>query len=482
MKQKLRITISGTLILFLLKLPFLSNAQERPNILWINCDDLGREISCYGNTDVHTPHMDQLASEGVMFLNAYANAPVCSSSRSSQITGMYPTAINSLNHRTIEKQPLPEGIVPIMEIFQQQGYFCTNDWAHNMNKEGKQDYNFLGDNFFDGTDWKQRAEGQPFFAQVQIHEPHRVFKKDHERPINPDHVQLPDCYPDHPIIRKDWSMYLESVQIADKRVGEIIERLEKENLLENTIIILFGDHGRPHLRDKQWLYEGGLAIPLIVRYPKKFEPKTKRKDLISLVDVTASTLALAGIEVPAYMHGKEVLLGETRMYMYGFKQRCGDAVDDIRSITDGRYKLIWNRMPDRPYMQLSSYKKLQYPAFTVYNVMYEEGVLKAPFDQMMREVRPAFELFDLQNDPNELVNLTEDKKYNHVKNRLKKKLVSTLAEVEKNMQEESSEAIQKAIEGSQEYYKKAMQKRQLSENATDKQILEYWENTLLESN
>lgn len=465
-------------ILFL-TITIASISQERSNILWINCDDLGRELACYGNPDVYTPNMDKLASDGVKYVNAYSNAPVCSASRSSQIVGVYPSAVNVLNHRTIDKKNLPEDLPTIMELFNKAGFFCTNGWAHAMTKPGKEDYNFLGDDFFDGTDWNQRAQGQPFFAQVQIHEPHRVFVEDKDHPVNPATVTLPGCYPDYPLIRADWALYLESVQTADKQVGEILDRLEKEGLADNTIVILFGDHGRPHLRDKQWLYEGGLAIPLIIRYPNKFQAGTVKNDLISLVDVTASSLKLAGIEIPKYMHGKDVLNGEKRKYVYGFRQRCGDAVDDIRSITDGRYKLIWNRMPELPYMQLTSYKKLQYPAYTLYNVLHEEGELKAPYNQFMAETRPEFELYDLQNDPSEFINLASEEKYKKIQQKLFNKLNLMLNKIEKNMIVESPETIVNAKEGSAIWFKKGMKKKGLSEDASDEEILEAWELKLL---
>lgn len=454
-------------------------AQDRPNILWINCDDLGRELGCYGNPDVYTPNMDKLAEQGIRFANAYSNASVCSASRSSQITGMYPSAINCLNHRTIDMRNLPEGIVPVMELFRENGYFCTNGWAHAMNKKGKEDYNFKGENFFDGTDWNQRKKGQPFFAQVQIHEPHRVFVKDKNCPVNPDKVHLPKCYPNHPLLRADWALYLESVQIADKRVGYILDRLEKEGLLDNTIVFLFGDHGRPHLRDKQWLYEGGINIPLIVRYPKKYKAGSVRKDLISLVDVTASSLVAAAIDVPKYMHGKNVLGGDKRKYVYAFRQRCGDAVDDIRSISDGRYKLIWNRMPEIPYMQLTSYKKLQYPAFTLYKVLNKKGELKFPYKQFMSKKRSDIELFDLQKDPQELNNLTKNTEYLKIRKRLFKKLKKELAVVEKDMLPESAEAIKKAKEGSHRFLEKGFKRKGLAVDASDEEILENWKNKLL---
>lgn len=480
LKDFLIFTILGFTFCFLFNCKPVKKDQPL-NILWINADDLGRELSCYGNPDLKTPNMDKLASQGVRYTNAYSNAPVCSASRSSQITGMYPSAINVLNHRTIDKLNLPEGIPPVMEIFRKKGYFCSNGWAHAMSKKGKEDYNFLGKNFFDGTDWNQRTEGQPFFAQVQIHEPHREFVEDKDNPINPKTVTLPKCYPNHPIIRADWAKYLESVQIADKQVGQILDRLEKEGLADNTVVILFGDHGRPHLRDKQWLYEGGLAIPLIVRYPKNLNAGKVKKDLISLIDVTASSLKLANIEIPDYMHGKNVLNGEKRDYVFGFRQRCGDAVDDIRSITDGRYKLIWNRMPELPYMQLTSYKKLQYPAFTLYNVLHKKGELKAPFNQFIAKTRSEFEFYDLSNDANEFNNLSNSDEHQSIQKKLFNKLSSKLNDIEKNMPTESPEAIEKAKQGSLGFLLKGFKKKGLPENASDEDILKDWGNRLLKN-
>jgi len=456
-----------------------TQSQDRPNILWINCDDLGREIGCYGNNDVKTPNIDKFASQGVTYLNAYANTPVCSASRSSIITGVYPNAINALNHRTIEMQNLPEGVHTIMELFKDADYFCSNGWAHDMSKPGKEDYNFLGNNFFDGTEWKLRENGQPFFAQVQIHEPHRVFVRDKANPIHPDSVTLPACYPDYPLLRADWALYLESIQKADKSVGKILKRLDEDGLSDNTIVILFGDHGRPHLRDKQWLYEGGLAIPLIVRYPKKYNKVGERKELISLVDVAASSLKLSGIKIPKYIDGKTVLNGEKRKYVYGFRQRCGDAVDDIRSISDGRYKLIWNRRPELPYMQVSSYKKLQYPAFTLYNVLHKNGELQAPYNALMVDKRPEFELYDLQNDPSEFSNLALDVEFQKTKKKLFSKLNALLNRTEKNMIAESLGSIQKAKESSEAYFINGMLKKGLPPDATDETILKAWEQELL---
>ncbi|WP_303317241.1 sulfatase [Flavivirga abyssicola] len=464
--------------------PKEKSLNETPlNILWINGDDLGRELACYGNPDVKTPNMDRIAKEGVLYTNAFSTAPICSTSRSSLITGMYPTAVNSHDHRTSNMTELPKGIQPITKLFQKAGYFVTNCDSKDFNTEGKQDFNFIHEDLFDAFNWTERKEGQPFFAQVQIYNPHRLFVKDTINPVDPDKVTIPKCYPDHPIIRADWAAYIESVQECDRHVGRILDQLEKDGDLENTVIILFGDHGRPHLRDKQFLYEGGLQIPLIVRYPKHVKKGTTNDALISLIDVAATSLDIAGIDVPEYMHGK-VFLGEdkeTRDYIYGFRQRAGDAHEDMRSIRDNRYKLIWNRTADRPWMQLSSYKKLQYPAFALYKILHKRGELGEPYNQFMADTKPEIELYDIYEDPSEFNNLANDEKFKDIKSKLFTTLKTNLVDFEKNMIHEDNATIEKAKRGSYKYYVKSLknEKPELSPEATDEEVLKDWEERLL---
>lgn len=467
------------LVLLVLSIPYSAEARQKPNILWINCDDLGKELSSYGNQQVHTPVIDRLAREGQVFTNAYANAPVCSSSRSSQILGLYPTRLPILNHRNMSPVALPDSVPTIMQLFREAGYFCSNGAAGDLAKPGKEDYNFVAEDLFDGTDWRQRQEGQPFFAQVQIHEPHRTFVHDELHPIDPAEISLPALYPDHPLIRADWARYLESVQRADRWVGEILDRLEEDGELESTIVILYGDHGRPHLRDKQWLYEGGLAVPLIIRYPNSLNAGKVDHRLISLVDISASTLGLAGLPIPTDWDGKDIIGGAKNSYIYGFRQRCGDAVDDIRSISDGEYKLIWNRMPEQPYMQLSSYKKLQYPAYTLYRDLDQKGELSAPFSAFMATTKPDYELYHLKVDPYEIENLADNPAYQGELLRLKEQLERQLQAVETYPQEESEALIQQAKSSSRKYYQEAMQRRNLGPDPTDAEILDYWNHELL---
>ncbi|MFY0607675.1 MAG: sulfatase [Cyclobacteriaceae bacterium] len=449
------------------------SAVERPNIIWIIADDLSPDLGCYGNQDVRTPNLDNLASEGVRFTNAYANAPVCSSSRSSFITGMYPTAINSLSHRTMIKKPLPNGIETIVSRLQRTGYFCTNASGFGFDKLGKTDYNFSDAINYDGTDWRQAGEA-PFFAQIQIKYPHRPFSKDKTNPIDPEQISMQSCYPDHPLLCADWANYLDDVQLMDSLVGEILNRLEEDGMVENTVIMFFGDHGRPHLRDKQFLYEGGLKVPLIVRYPNQLEPSIEDQ-LVSLVDVAATTLKLAGLGIPEDFHGNPFLVDEKkREYVFGFRGRSGDAVDDIRSITNGQFKLIWNRMPEKPYMQLSSYKKAMYPAFTLYCYLDSLQELEAPFNQFMVKMRPEFELYNLKEDPCEYSNLIGIESFSIEENRLKRKLVESLKKYEKNGTIDSEEVMEVVRKNSLEYLKNKMNGKGIDVNSSLERWMVYW--------
>lgn len=479
--QWLSKTLWLCLILFVIFSSSHLIAQNRPNILWINADDLGRELSCYGHPLVRTPHIDSLAMEGIRFTNAYSNSPVCSSSRSSLITGMYPTTVNSQDHRTLNPTHLPDGIKPITSYFREAGYFICNGSGRDMAKEGKRDYNFLPDIHYEATDWNQRTEGQPFFAQVQIKYPHRPFITDEENPVDPNKVILPACYPDHPLLRADWALYLASVQKCDEIVGKILHRLEAEGLADNTLVFFFGDHGRPHLRDKQFLYEGGLQIPLIVRWPNQLKAGKTNSRLVSLVDVAATSLHLAGLKADYPLHG-QVFLGKNakkRSYVFGFRQRAGDAPDAIRSITDGRYKLIWNQQAERPWMQLSSYKRSEYPAFTLYRMLHQKGELAAPYNQIMADRRPTFEFYDLKKDPMEFQNQAHNSSYATPFSRLKSTLMKNVAKYDKNIIPESDETIQKAKEGSAEYARKKMRQAGLPEIISDEALWAYWRKRLL---
>lgn len=457
-------------------------ATTQPNVLWIYGEDLSPDLGCYDTPAVQTPNIDHLAGEGTRFSNAFVTCPVCSPSRSALITGTYQTHFDAHNHRSNREKPLRDDMKLITDCFREAGYFTCNSPGPPYNRRGKTDFNFQREQPFDGIDWSERAEGQPFYAQINIPDTHRVFKPDPGRPINPDDVELPPYYPEHPLIRKDWALYLESIQILDKKVGEILKRLDDEGLSDNTIVFFMSDHGRAHIRCKQFLYDGGIHIPLIVRWPGNVEAGTVSEALVSGVDLTPTTLSLTGIDIPSYVQGQIFLGSEatSRDAIFAARDRCDGTDDRIRCIRTHQYKLIRNYYPELPYMQFNGYKKLQYPPWTLIRILAEKGELSEAQQHFLQETRPAEELYDLRTDPHEVNNLADDKQYDAVRNDLNRKLDAWIdATGDMGETPESDEVTTYWDENMAEKYSENMEKRGLSPDISDVDYLAWWKDKLL---
>ena len=457
-------------------------ATTQPNVLWIYGEDLSPDLGCYDTPAVQTPNIDRLAEEGTRFTNAFVTCPVCSPSRSALITGTYQTHFDAHNHRSNREKPLRDDMKLVTDCFREAGYFTCNSPGPPYNRRGKTDFNFQREQPFDGIDWSERAEGQSFYAQINIPDTHRVFKPDPERPINPNDVQLPSYYPDHPLTRKDWALYLESIQILDRKVGEILERLDAEGLSENTIVFFISDHGRAHIRCKQFLYDGGIHIPLIVRWPGNIEAEVVSDELVSGVDLTPTTLSLAGLDIPNYVQG-QIFLGpdaESRDAVFAARDRCDGTDDRIRCIRTSRYKLIRNYHPELPYMQFNGYKKLQYPLWTLIRILAEKDELSKAQQHFLQQTRPTEELYDLQTDPHEVNNLADDKRYDVVRNDLNRKLDAWI-EATGDMGEtpESDKITTYWDENMMDSFRKSMKGRGLSPEISDADYLAWWERKLL---
>lgn len=393
-------------------------AAARPNILWIIGEDFSPDLGCYGNSLVHTPHLDRLASEGVRFSHAFVTAPVCSASRSAIATGMYQTSIGAHHHRShrTDGYRLPAPVQVFTEYFRKAGYHTSNvvTAATGLRGTGKTDFNFHAERVFDGTDWQQRKPGQPFYAQVNFPETHRAFRPSPERHIDRAKAIPPPYYPDHPAAREEWAMYLETAQNLDAEAGKVLVRLRDEGLLEETIVFFFGDHGRPMPRGKQFLYDEGIRIPLIVRIPEKFQPPgfrpgSVRDDLVSAIDITATSLKLAGIEPLGHMQGRPFLGANTkpREYVFAARDRCDETSDRIRAVRDARFKYIRNYHPDRAWTQPNNYKDTAYPMLRLLRDLDRAGKLNAAQARFMAAKRPVEELYDTHSDPYELRNLAD---------------------------------------------------------------------------
>lgn len=387
--------------------------DDRPNILWITIEDWSSDLSCYGTKGLHTPHVDQLASEGIRYQWAFTTSPVCSTSRSAMMTGFHQNYIGANQHREHDKQLLPHGVKPIPHLFQEAGYFTAlMSW--------KTDCNFTPNTkaeLFMGEDWSQREAGQPFFARITFGGTHRAFHRDPERPIDIGDVELPPYYPDTPFCRRDWANGLEQMQLVDREVGAILKRLDDEGLASNTIVFFIGDHGRCHIRGKQFLYDGGIRIPMIMRWPGKVAPGQVSDDLVMSIDICATILEAAAITPPVPLHGKSLLGAEVkeREYVFAARDKMDETHDSMRAIRSKDYKLILNLMPERPWCQYNRYKEGGYPMLAEMNVLNLEGRLTPEQAAFFAPTKPEVELFDLRRDPHEVNNVADDPTYAAVK-------------------------------------------------------------------
>lgn len=399
---------------------------EKPNILWIMIEDWSADLSCYGTPLVHTPNIDKLADQGIRFERAYTTSPVCSTSRSAMMTGFHQNYIGAHQHRTKDRKPLPYGIKPIPHLLEEAGYYTA------IMAGAKTDCNFTTEkNLFMGKSWRDRKQGQPFYVQVTLAATHRNFVRDPQRPIDADKVKLPPYYPDLPLVRRDWANGLETVQVVDRRVGQLLQQLEDDGLADNTIVFFIGDHGRCHIRGKQFLYEAGVRIPLIVRWPKHIKPGSVSNKLVSSLDICQTIVRIAGAK-PAhelhglYLFGKDV---PDRKYVHFNRDKMDSTHDAMRAVRSDRYKLIHNLMPERAYCQLNEYKERQYPILALMNVLNMQGKLNPDQARFMAASKPEHELYELENDPHEINNLADDPKHTAIKAELLAEIVRWRKEV-----------------------------------------------------
>ena len=410
-----------------------------PNIVWIIVDDMSANFSCYGEKLIQTTHVDQLAREGTRFSKAFVTAPVCSACRSALITGCYQTTIGAHHHRSGRgelKIQLPENVVPIPVLFQKAGYYtCIGGFQATGDRLGKTDYNFDWDHkMYDGNDWSGRKPGQPFFMQVQLHggkyrgqgpNPQwqdRVKKELGSNTLSAD-VILPPYYPRNPVILQDWADYLDCCRYTDKEVGNVIARLEKEQLLDDTVVFFMTDHGISHARGKQFLYDEGTHVPFIVRGPG-IAKGVIRDDLIEHIDMAAVSLALAGIDRPKWMQGRNLFAKDylKRDAVYAARDRCDETMEHIRSVRTERFKYIRNYLNQRPHLQPCRYKDEKAIVKTLRELHAAKKLDDLTENLLFAETRPAEELYDLTADPYEVKNPAADPKDQATLELLRKKL------------------------------------------------------------
>ncbi len=427
--NKIKILLRSFLLTFFFSHPLFGIAQNnsgKPNILWIVCEDISPFLSCYGNTIIKTPNIDKLAKEGIRYTHVYTTAGVCAPSRSSIITGMYQTSIGTQHMRTLngaagaKYSPVPDyaAVIPdyvkcFPEYLCMNGYYCTNN--------EKQDYQFVPpvtvwDENGPAASWRNRPSGNPFFSIFNLfitHESQLFMRNNESLLVDTEKVDVPPFYPDTKIVRHDISRLFSNIERMDAQVGEIIKMLKDDGLYNNTIIFFYSDHGGALPWMKREVLERGIHIPLIIRFPDAKDAGTVNDDLISSVDFAPTILSLAGIKIPAYIHGQAFLGSQKsktqRKYIFAARDRMDTEYDRVRAVHDKRYEYLYNYEPEKPYYQNIEFR-LSVPMMKEFLQFRDEGKLDS-IQMLLFKTKPVEELYDIENDPNELHNLASDLKY-----------------------------------------------------------------------
>jgi uncharacterized sulfatase len=388
-------------------------AAEQPNILWLTCEDMSPHLGCYGDDYAITPNLDALAARGMRYTNASSNSPVCAPARTTIITGLYPPSIGAEHMRSEVR--LPAGFRLFPQLLRDVGYYCTNNSKedYNVAKPGR-----VWDVSSPKAHWKNRRDGQPFFAVFNHTITHESQIRNHINPANQIHdpakARVPAYHPDTPEVRRDWAQYYDRITMMDAEVGANLNELDEAGLTDETIVFFYSDHGSGMPRSKRWLYNSGLNVPLIVYFPPKWQhlaPKDYKPGglsdrLVSFIDLAPTVLSLAGINPPNWMQGG-AFAGEHETaepeFSYGFRGRMDERYDFSRSVRDKRFLYIRNYMPHRPYGQHVSYM-FETPTTRVWQRLFQQNKLndaQAAFWQP----KPIEELYDLKSDPEQVHNL-----------------------------------------------------------------------------
>ena len=404
--------------------------NERPNILWIVAEDVSPWMSMWNDNIAKTPTFDKMAEEGVTFMQVFSPNPICSPTRSALMTGRWPTSDGVHNHRSSRDEKgrdavyLPEGHMTLPELFKSNGYETFNI--------GKDDYNFVynrpdlytaasegvpghigglnGAEF----DWTQLAKSdKPFFGQIQLRGGKTRGKGKHK--IDKANVVMPPYYPDVPSVREVVENHYISIVNTDIEVAKILKKLDATGEADNTAVFFISDHGMGGLRHKQFIYDGGVHVPVIAKWPEGKEVLQrfgkKRDDMMSLIDISAGTLELAGIEVPEYFEAKSIFSEDMkpRSYVPLSRDRADFTFDQMRGVRTTDFKYIRHKYPDTAYFLPGYRDKLKVTKDM--KRLYKEGKLTPEQSVLMAPTRPPEELFDLKNDPHEVNNLATDPKY-----------------------------------------------------------------------
>ena len=402
-----------TIFFFSLTVSTAFSFAQKPNILWIYAEDTSPWMGCYGddvNVDA-TPNIDAIAQAGVRFNRAYVPAPVCSATRSAMIIGQSAIRFGAHQHRSSRtpktRIPLPQNYKLLPELLSEQGYTTFN--------HGKADYNFAWNQnktynhkLKKRTDFSELVNKQPFFGQIQLRGgKNNTENINKEIKVDPNNVAVPADYPNNKIFKEVVAQHYEAVRVDDNIIGKIIQQLKDTGLYKNTIVVYFSDHGANNLlRHKQMLTEGGLHVPFVVMGPNKYVPNGKvRNDLVNMLDLSATTLSWAGVDVPNWYEGQNLFSKNftPRVFVAAHKDRLDHTIDRVRTIRTENYRYVRNYKLDRIFLQPQYRDSKNFTKNLHY--LYNSGRLSKVRKEIYFGERPAEELYNVSIDPAMIYNL-----------------------------------------------------------------------------
>ncbi len=406
-----------------------SELVEKPNILWITCEDISPYLGSYGCIEAQTPNLDMLANNGIRYTRAYANAPVCAVARSTILSGMYASTLGTHQMRSFVQ--LPEEIPVYPKILRHAGYYCTNNSKKDYNSILEHD-TLVWDESSRKAHYKNRKDGQPFFAVFNITVTHEsqlseknvtnyinIGQIPEKTRINPNDIELPPYHPDLPEIRYDWARFHDLITLMDERAGELLNELEESGLSDNTIVFFFSDHGGQLARSKRFIYNVGTQVPLIIRIPEKWKhledkkPGSTENRIVSFVDFAKTVISITGCEIPKKMQGR-VFLGKKKEdappYVHFYRDRMAERYDFCRAVSNGDYYFIRNFMPHRPRGRSSRYGYTVQANWRAWEKHFNSEKCDEIQSQFYQP-KASVELFNTLEDPWHVRDLSQDKQY-----------------------------------------------------------------------
>jgi arylsulfatase A-like enzyme len=423
------------------------NGEQNPNILMVVFEDMSAKMGAYGDSLAHTPVLDKFAAESIVYEKAFTTAGVCAPSRAALITGRYQQSIGAQHMRTTHptgpagpyNAVVPATVKAFPELLRKAGYYTLN--TNIDGNAGKTDYQFgepftIWDDPNPGHPWRSRDPDKPFFSMVTVMQTHESYLWPIDPPsshpagkyfsgrnraelagqqiyVAPEDVRVPAYLPDTPEIRKDIAQQYNNISHAERMVEQLLNELEEDGLAENTVVIVTTDHGDGLPRAKRTVYDSGIHVPLMVRLPGAGDAGTRNSELVSFVDFAPTILSWAGADIPAELNGR-VFLGEVntpeREYIYAAMDRHDEQPDRIRAVRDKRYKYLYNHTPDHAFFRSVPFRDAL-PSMKSFWQAHEAGELNEFQSQYFAPSRAAEELYDTQEDPDEIRNLANDPEY-----------------------------------------------------------------------